>query len=83
MIFTSRANILRGAVTTTQSPVSVVDLWTGYNDTTDTVDGVHPNDSGNAKIANAWFAPMSAAIKLFVSLPWSPSLHHHLYFDDG
>jgi len=54
-------------ITTSQSPVSVVDLWTGYDDATDTVDGVHPNDSGNTKIANAWFAPMSAAIKLFPS----------------
>jgi lysophospholipase L1-like esterase len=37
------------------SPVTVVDLFTGYDDATDTVDGVHANDSGSVKIATAWY----------------------------
>jgi hypothetical protein len=41
---------------------SVVDCWTGYDDATDTVDGVHPNSSGDAKPANAWFTPLKNAI---------------------
>ncbi|KAH8831362.1 SGNH hydrolase [Flagelloscypha sp. PMI_526] len=28
--------------TTSASPITVVDQWTGFNDTTDTYDGVHP-----------------------------------------
>ncbi len=47
---------------TAQSPIIVVDQWTGYNDSTDTVDGVHPNASGNAKIAAKWYPPLTAQI---------------------
>lgn len=47
---------------TPESPVTAVDLWTGFNDATDAVDGVHPNDSGNQKIANAWFKPLAYAL---------------------
>lgn len=46
-----------------ESPVILVDLWTGFNDSTDTVDGVHPNDLGNGKMADAWFEPLSQAIQ--------------------
>lgn len=52
-------------ITTSQSPVTVVDLYTGISTSSDTSDGVHPNDSGNQKIANAWFSPLSAAIRSF------------------
>jgi lysophospholipase L1-like esterase/chitodextrinase len=48
--------------TTTQSPITVVDQWTGWNSSTDTSDGVHPNDSGNVKMANGWYAPLTAAL---------------------
>lgn len=47
---------------TAASPITVVDCWTGYNTTTDTGDGVHPNDSGNVKLANCWYEPLKAAI---------------------
>lgn len=49
-------------ITTANSPVSIVDAWTGYNTTLDTGDGVHPNDAGNVILANDWFAPLSSAI---------------------
>jgi lysophospholipase L1-like esterase len=42
-------------LTTTQSPIYVVDQWTGFSYTTDTYDGVHPNDSGDLKISNKWY----------------------------
>jgi lysophospholipase L1-like esterase len=48
--------------TTTASPVTVVDQWTGFDTATDTYDGVHPNDAGNVKIANRWYPYVSAAI---------------------
>ena len=41
-------------LSTSQSPIIVVDQWTGFNTYTDTTDGVHPNDSGNYKIARNW-----------------------------
>jgi lysophospholipase L1-like esterase len=40
---------------TAESPVTAVDLYTGYDAATDTVDGVHTNESGSAKIATAWY----------------------------
>lgn len=43
---------------TSDSPVTVVDLFTGYDDATDTVDGVHANEMGSAKIATKWFAAL-------------------------
>jgi hypothetical protein len=49
-------------ISTTKSPVSVVNCFAGYNDAADTVDGVHPNDAGNTLLANDWFAPLSSAV---------------------
>lgn len=64
---TKRLTRIFNLVSASQSPVSVVDLYTGFSTSTDTGDGVHPNDAGALKIANTWFAPLSAAIKSFVS----------------
>jgi hypothetical protein len=50
------------AKSTAASPVTVVDQWTGFNTTTDTGDGVHPNDSGIRKIADRWFPALTAAL---------------------
>ncbi|HZM75490.1 MAG TPA: cellulose binding domain-containing protein [Candidatus Limnocylindrales bacterium] len=47
---------------TAQSPVTVVDQWTGFSTATDTTDGVHPNASGDQKISDRWFQPLAAAI---------------------
>ncbi|CAK7231388.1 hypothetical protein SEUCBS140593_007908 [Sporothrix eucalyptigena] len=48
---------------TASVPLTVVDCWTGFDDATDTIDGVHPNSAGNAKLAASWFGPLVAAIK--------------------
>ena len=50
------------AKSTAQSPITVVDQWTGFDTATDTIDGVHPNDSGNQKIAARWFGPLTQAL---------------------
>ena len=42
------------ARTTGQSPVVVVDQWSGFDTATDTYDGVHPNSSGDRKMAGRW-----------------------------
>ncbi|MGQ4388202.1 GDSL-type esterase/lipase family protein [Streptomyces sp. SAS_270] len=47
---------------TSRSPVTVVDQWTGFDTAGDTYDGVHPSDSGNEKIAAHWYPAVSAAL---------------------
>ncbi|GAA0495504.1 hypothetical protein Ade02nite_18550 [Paractinoplanes deccanensis] len=49
-------------LSTSASPITVVDQWTGFNTATDTYDGVHPNDAGNAKIADRWYPEVARAI---------------------
>lgn len=48
--------------TTAQSPIIVVDQWTGFNTATDTGDGVHPNDAGNQKISDKWYPALSGLL---------------------
>jgi lysophospholipase L1-like esterase len=47
---------------TAQSPIIVVDQWTGFNAATDTTDGAHPNAAGNQKISDRWFPALSALL---------------------
>ncbi|KAK9389406.1 SGNH hydrolase-type esterase domain-containing protein [Lipomyces mesembrius] len=47
--------------TTTASPIVVVDQYAGFS-TSDLRDGVHPNDSGDQKIANVWYPALVNAI---------------------
>jgi lysophospholipase L1-like esterase len=49
--------------TTSASPITVVDQWTGFTDATDTADGVHPNDSGNTKMANRWYPALAPLVQ--------------------
>lgn len=48
--------------TTAQSPITVVDQWTGFSTATDTYDGVHPNAAGDQKMADRWYPPLTAAL---------------------
>ncbi|MGA6164674.1 SGNH/GDSL hydrolase family protein [Amycolatopsis magusensis] len=51
------------ANSTPQSPITVVDQWTGFDPATDTYDGVHPNDSsGIQKIESRWYPALAAAL---------------------
>jgi lysophospholipase L1-like esterase len=63
----SNIDALNGMVTswaaaksTGDSPVVVVDQFTGFDATADTVDGVHPNASGSTKIATKWAAALAS-----------------------
>ena len=49
-------------LTTAQSPISVADLWTGYDAVADNVDGTHPNDTGFQKMADAWYPAVAKAL---------------------
>jgi lysophospholipase L1-like esterase len=48
---------------TATSPVTVVDAWTGFNTASMTGDGVHPNDAGNRKLADAWYQPLMSTVR--------------------
>jgi lysophospholipase L1-like esterase len=50
------------SLSTEESPVTVVDQWTGFDTGTDTYDGVHPNDAGNRKIADGWYPALTEAL---------------------
>ena len=56
--------------TTTQSPITVVDQWTGWDPVADTIDGVHQSDSGNQKMAAIWYTALTKA--LGATTPASP-----------
>jgi lysophospholipase L1-like esterase len=45
---------LAASLTSHESPVAIVDQFTGFDAVADTVDGVHPNDRGEEKMAQRW-----------------------------
>ncbi|GAA4697432.1 cellulose binding domain-containing protein [Phytohabitans rumicis] len=48
---------------TTQSPITVVDQWTGFDPVADTIgDGVHPDDSGFQKMSDRWYPAVTRAL---------------------
>ncbi|HEU5471512.1 MAG TPA: cellulose binding domain-containing protein [Actinophytocola sp.] len=47
---------------TAQSPITVVDQWTGFATGTDTGDGVHPNAAGDQKMSDRWYPALVAAL---------------------
>jgi lysophospholipase L1-like esterase len=50
------------ARSTAQSPITVVDQWTGFNTATDTGDGVHPNNAGIQKMSDRWYPAVTQAL---------------------
>jgi lysophospholipase L1-like esterase len=50
------------ATSTDRSPITVVDQWTGFSTAGDTYDGVHPNASGDDKIAARWYPALAAVL---------------------
>jgi len=51
------------AKSTSQSPITVVDQWTGFSTSADTVDGVHPNSTtGIQKVSNKWYPALTALL---------------------
>ncbi|XVU22921.1 cellulose binding domain-containing protein [Actinoplanes sp. CA-054009] len=49
-------------LTSGQSPITVADLWTGYDAVADNTDGIHPNDTGFRKMADAWYPAVARAL---------------------
>ena len=65
--------------TTAQSPIVVVDQWTGYSTAADTTDGVHPNNTGSAPGRRCPLEPAGplrrsrAAVEPHIPLPGIPT----------
>lgn len=59
-------------LTTAQSPVIVVDQWTGFDAVADTGDGVHPNTAGFQKMANRWYPALAQVLNGIVSPTTTP-----------
>jgi lysophospholipase L1-like esterase len=64
-----RAEALNAAIpgwaagkSTAQSPVVVVDQWTGFSTNTDTYDGIHPNAAGDQLISDRWYPALAAVL---------------------
>ena len=47
----------------TESPIWVVDQYTGFNGASDLRDGVHPNDAGDVKMTNVWYPAVVRAFE--------------------
>lgn len=43
---------------TRKSPIKIVNLWSNFNPSSDTLDGQHPNASGEKKYANRFYNPL-------------------------
>lgn len=53
--FNDRLAAWAASISTSRSPVRIVDLHTGFNAKTDTFDGIHPNTAGQEKMAEGFF----------------------------
>jgi hypothetical protein len=53
--------------TTADSPITIVDQWTGFSAATDLRDGVHPNTGGEQKMAKVWLKPTETALDKFAT----------------
>lgn len=49
-------------LTTAESPIVVVDQWTGFDPAVDTYDGVHPDADGYVKLAANWFEALDQVL---------------------
>jgi len=49
---------------TKSSPIIVVDHFSGFDAKSDTYDGVHPNESGEEKMAQRWFEAIKEALSM-------------------
>jgi acyl-CoA thioesterase I len=58
----SRIRTLAAEVSSTTSPVIAVDQHTGFSVSSDLYDGVHPSQSGYAKMADQWFATLGSLL---------------------
>ena len=58
---------------TIESPIIPVDLYSSIDRASDTVDGIHLTDKGNAKMAEAWYPAVVKLIKQVEARPKGPA----------
>jgi lysophospholipase L1-like esterase len=51
------------ANSTADSPIIVVDMYTGFDSEAETADGIHPNVAGSQWMADKWFDALSPVIR--------------------
>jgi lysophospholipase L1-like esterase len=71
----SRIATLASQKTTTDSPITLVDQYTGFNASADTFDGIHPNESGERKMSAKWFSALTGVLP-------SPTQPNLVYLSD-
>jgi lysophospholipase L1-like esterase len=52
-----------------ESPIVLVDQFTGFDPTTMTFDGEHPNDLGDSHMADRWFETLAPTLDAFHTTP--------------
>jgi acyl-CoA thioesterase I len=60
--FNQQIFVLARSLNSKDSPVILVDQFTGFNVSRDTYDGLHPNESGEQKMANRWFQTLQTVL---------------------
>ena len=57
-------------LSTAQSPITVVDQWTGFSTSADTTDGVHPNGTtGIQKMSDRWYPALANVLRGVIPSP--------------
>jgi fibronectin type 3 domain-containing protein/lysophospholipase L1-like esterase len=62
--------------TSAQSPITMVDQYSGFNANSDNFDGIHPNEGGEVKMAAKWYSALQSI------LPAPPALPAGTYLSD-
>ena len=63
--FNAQLPALAASKSSTDSPVIIVDQYTGFDPATMTYDGIHPNAQGEAQIADRWFVKLAPLLDAF------------------
>ena len=64
-LFNAQLPAMVAAKSTPQSPVLLVDQYTGFMPATMTFDGVHPNADGQSQIGERWFTHLAPLLDRF------------------
>ena len=62
ILLNSILSVIGAVRTTPESPIVMVDMYTGFNPTLHMFDGVHPNSAGEEMMAQRWFNAMLPAL---------------------
>lgn len=75
-VFNAQIPALARSTHTAESPVLVVDQFTGFDPDEDTSDGVHPNESGELKMSARWLEVLWILLPDPAALEWEPIQAH-------